>query len=170
MNSRFLHSIPLDLGLSQSEYGQDCQETFCLDVEGEQTILHRVQFKQRGYHLKTNWSTFVAMAKVIISLITPSRGRHVYSPLRKHKFAVHFHLLCKCSCVCTMTSVCVSTLLHLFWECVSFLYSNGCWSPSHKSLSILLYFFSSVGSMKMRDKPPSLLCTDYEPVFVRAWL
>lgn len=58
MNSRFLPSIPLDLGLSQSEHGQDCQETFCLDIEGVQTVLHRVQFKRKGYHLKTCWSTF----------------------------------------------------------------------------------------------------------------
>ena len=57
------------------------------------------------------------MAKVIISLITPSRGRHVYSPLRKHKFAVHFHLLCKCSCVCTMTSVCVNIATSLLRVC-----------------------------------------------------
>lgn len=90
MNSGVLPSIPLDLDLSPSERGLDCQEVFCLAIQGQQSALHRVQFKQQGYHPETYSSRFVVEAEVIIFLITPSRGIHVYPPQITHQFAFHF--------------------------------------------------------------------------------
>lgn len=140
-----------------------------------QQPLHGVQFKQRGHHPKTYSSKFIVEAAVTFFFTDYSQPRNTcLSTSNKAPLCLPFsdHLPYKLSSAPTQTrGACtimnVSSAPSLLRVCKRLISKWFVCPPSHKSLSVLPHFFSSVGYVKMSNKPPSLLCADYEPVFAR---
>lgn len=78
------------LGLGFGSVARTAKRLSVLPCRDDKAPFHRVHFKQQGCHLETCSRRFAVGAEVIIFLITPSRGIHVYAPQITHQFAFNF--------------------------------------------------------------------------------